>query len=272
MVLEQKAFEQVVLRMREVLEKQGYVLDENSVRKGKTGLRAFFVGAEMAYGIFYEAETKRFILRYCSVDNGKPEEKWRNRSTLLFDPENEEDASRMTDSIVADFTDEVTEKDNTAAALQQVKKHRRKKGEESKTDPLFFFNRLVNVFPEIREELIVERITYGQIRPASFAKEKVLPKTHALLQGTPAEAALKKLAEIYSELYMNGDVDVRSVITFVLLNDLSDEEAAKLEPYFSDDMKSGCKSARSMRGKKLKPEKPKKHRRIVAENLDGVRR
>ena len=270
--MEQKAFEQVVMRMRAVLEKQGYVLDENSVRQGKTSLHAFFVGSEMAYGIFYEFDTKRFVLRYCSVENGKPEEKWRNRSVLLFDPENEEDASRMTDSIVSDFTDEVSEKDNTVAALQQVKKHRRKKGEESKTDPLFFFNRLVNVFPEIREELMVERITYGQIRTAAFATEKVLPKTRALLQGEASEAMTKKLADIYSELYMNGDVDVRSVITFRLLNPLSDAEVAKLEPYFSNDMKTGCQFARKMRGMKIKPEKPKKHRAIVAENLNGVRR
>lgn len=269
--MEQKAFEQVVTRMREVLEKQGYMLDENSVRKGKVGLHAFFVGPELAYGIFYEFETKRFVLRYCNVEDGKPEEKWRNRSTLLFDPENEVDAHHMVDSIVADFTDEVTEKDNTVAALQQVKKHRHKKGEESKTDSLFFFNRLVNVFPEIREELTVERITYGQIRTAAFARETVLPKTHMLLQGVPDESSVKKLAEIYSELYMNGDIDVRSVITFVLLNDLSDEELAKLEPYFTDDIKKGYKSARSLRGKTLKPEKPKKRRHIVAENLNGVR-
>jgi len=34
-------------------------------------------------------------------------------------------------------------------------------------------------------------------------------------------------------------------------------------------MKTGCTAARSMRGKKFKPEKPKKHKRIVAESLNG---
>jgi len=267
--LEQKAFERIIKSLQAVLEKQGYVLDQDGMRKGDSGMQAVFVGKEMAYGVFYISGNKRFELRYCSVENDVPDEKWRNRSVLLFDPENEEDASSMTNSIISDFTDEVSEKDKTVAALQMVRKHRKKKNGESKTDSLFFFNRLVNVFPEIREELTVERITYGQIRTATFAKEKVLPKLHTLLQGAPSEAAVKKIGEIFSELYMNGDVDVRSTITFVLLNNLSDEETEKIVPYFTKDMKTGCTAARSMRGKKFKPEKPKKHKRIVAESLNG---
>ncbi|MCH4239004.1 MAG: hypothetical protein LKF71_01870 [Oscillospiraceae bacterium] len=269
--MEQKAFEQIVASLRTVLEKQGYTLDEDSVREVKSGLQAFFIGKEMAYGVFYEAENKRFALRYCSVEDGRPEEKWRNRSVLLFDPENADDARSMTDSVIADFTDEVSEKDNTAAALKQVKKHHKKKTEESKTDALFFFNRLVNVFPEVREEIAVERITYGDIRTASFAREKILPKLHALLQGAENPAADKKVAEIFSELYENGDVNVRSVITFVLINSLSDAEMAVLEPYFSQGMKVGSRSARGLRGKKLKPEKPKKIKHIIADNLNDMR-
>jgi len=264
--LEQKAFKQVVTRLRAVLEKQGFPLNQDSVCQNSEGMHAFFIGREMAYGVFYEAEKKRFILRYCSVENGQPEGKWRNRSALLFDPENEEDASRQTDSIIADFTDEVTEKDNKEAVVQRVTKHRRHRGEESKTDALFFYNRLVNVFPELREEIIQERVTYGQIRTATFAREKVLPKMHTLLQGDAQKQQLKKLAEIYSELYANGDTDVHAVITFVLLNSLSDAEVEKLEPYFTPEMKIGCQFARKMRGKKLKPEKPKKQskNRVVA--------
>ena len=268
--MEQKAFEQIAARLQAELEKQGFTRDEDSTpAKGSV----VFLGSDMAYGVFYEKESRRFSLRYCDVEEGVPSAEWRSRSVLLFDPENEEDAHRMAESIAADFVDEVTEKDNTAAAVKALAKTRHKKTEDSKTDALFFYNRLVNLFPELREEITVERITYGEIRTAAFAREKVLPRTHALLQKAAApDTSLKKLAEIYSELYMNGDADVRAVITWVLLNSLSDEELARLTPYFSADMTAGCKAARHIRGKKLKPEKPHKMRHIVAENLDGERR
>lgn len=246
-------------------------MDKDSVRGDAKGLRAVFVGQDMAYGVFYDAPGKRFMLRYCAMTDGKPDSKWRNRSVMLFDPQDEADASSLTSSILADFSDEVGGAENSVAIMQQVKKLRKHKvGGENKTDPAFFFNRLVNVFPELREAVIRERITYGQIRPVSFTKEQVLPRLHPLLQENRNPSSIKKFADICNDLYGNGDIDVRSIITFTILNKLPDNELEVLKPLFNDDLGKGCKAARAFKDRKLKPEKPKKKKTgATFESLDG---
>lgn len=269
MVLGEKAFEKVVSSVGAALEQQGYARQEAPGAEG--GQAALFIGPEMAYGVFYEEKQKRFILRYCDVEDGRPDEKWRNRSVLLFDPEDEQEAHRLTDSIIADFSEEVSARANTSAALAKVKKNRKQKKSDT-TDAVFFYNRLVNVFPELREAIILERIHYGEIRQVSFAKREVLPRMAALLAENRDEGAVKKLAAILGELYLNGNFDVRSIITMTLLNGLSDSAYAALLPLFEKDLSDGAKAARRLRGKRVKPEKPPKKKRIVAENLDGKRR
>ena len=60
------------------------------------------------------------------------------------------------------------------AVVQQ--KRRGKEGERS-VDPLFFVNRLVNIFPELRDELNEEKIVYGPgaLRPPS-SRAHVVPR------------------------------------------------------------------------------------------------
>ncbi|MCH3972639.1 MAG: hypothetical protein LKE53_07760 [Oscillospiraceae bacterium] len=262
--MEQKAFDKIVARLKEELAPLGYTLKEDSVCRDDKGIHAYFIGEQMAYGIFYEKEQKRFNLAYCSLDNGQPEGKWHQRSVMLFDPETEEDAKNETESIIADFSDEVTEKGNQKAVLQQVVRYHQKKTSENKNNTLFFCNRMMTIFPELREETAQERITYGQIRTATFLENNILPKLRSLLQGNPPEATLKKLGKVLSEVYENGERDIASSITFVLMNQLSDDEIAKLDPFFTSEMKTGCQFSRKMRGKKLKPEKVKKQKRVVA--------
>lgn len=266
--MENKAFEQVVSSVGAALEKQGYTRQPQD--ESESGDRSvLFIGPEMAYGIFYEAKQQRFLLRYCSVEEGIPDEKWRNRSVLLFDPEDEADAARLTDSIIADFTDEVAGQDNAKAALAKLKKTRRKK--DDTTDATFFYNRLVNIFPELREQILRERIRYGEIRQVTFARTEVLPRMQALLDPARDETAIKKLCGILCELYENGNFDVRSIITIVLLNNLSDPAYEALKPFFTKELDDAGREARALRGKHIKPEKPPKKKRIVAQSLDGQR-
>lgn len=267
--MENKAFAQVVSSVGAVLEKQGYT-QQPQQEEGEAGDRSvLFLGPDMAYGVFYEAKQQRFLLRYCGMEEGVPDEKWRDRSVLLFDPEDEADAARLTDSIISDFTDEVAGQDNAKATLDKLKKNRRKK--DDTTDATFFYNRLVNIFPELREQIIRERIHYGEIRQVTFARTEVLPRMQALLDPVRDETAVKKLCGILCELYENGNFDVRSIITIVLLNNLSDAAYEALKPFFAKDLADAAKEARALRGKRIKPEKPPKKKRIVAQSLDGQR-
>ena len=119
---------------------------------------------------------------------------------MLFDPADEADASRLTASVIADFTDEVSAKENAAAALAKVKKTRKRK--ENTVDAVFFFNRLVNLFPELRGgdhpgAHPLRRCAAGRIFEGTRAAEA---------RGTSAARcgdapAVKKLGGLFNEIY-----------------------------------------------------------------------
>ena len=69
-------------------------------------------------------------------------------------------------------------------------------------------------------------------------------------------------------LYENGDMDVRSIITMVILNGLNPQMVQeKLVPLFTEDMQKGYKAGFKMKDKKVKPEKVKKQSKVVAKAL-----
>ena len=126
----------------------------------------------------------------------------------------------------------------------------------------------MNLEPSLKGKMLEERVKYGDIRNVAFAREEVVPVVQGLLaSGTPEQ--VEKLAGIFNELYENGDMDVRSILTIILLNSL--EPAAvqeKLAPHFTEDMAKGYKAGLKMKGKKVKPEKVKKQSKVVADALE----
>ena len=95
--------------------------------------------------------------------------------------------------------------------MVKTAKKRRKKDEENNADPQFFLNRLVPIFPELRDEMNEERIVYGQVRPAIFAKEKVAPKCEQLALQYKDSEPMKRLCTVLCEMYAAGDMDTRAV-------------------------------------------------------------
>jgi hypothetical protein len=73
-------------------------------------------------------------------------------------------------------------------------------------------------------------------------------------------------------MYVSGDLDVRSIITIVLLNGLSERAVEALKPNFSQELAKAHKSALKMKGKKVKPEKKKKRSQIMAATLNEMDR
>jgi hypothetical protein len=73
-------------------------------------------------------------------------------------------------------------------------------------------------------------------------------------------------------MYVAGDMNVRSIITIVILNGIEDRALENMKPLFSDDLKKGYTAAAKLKGKKIKPEKKKKEGKVVADNLNTLRR
>ena len=263
--LDQKAFDFIVEKLGETLAGQEFTraADENAdgVR------RAVFISGNLAYAVAYTMSTKRVELCSCGTADAEGEKKWKTISSWLYDPQPGEDGDL--ESIANDFI-ETVEGPKRVAALQTAKK-KRSKGDENNADPVFMFNRFSGIFSDLRGDLIEERSKYGTVRPIAFMRGAIVPRVQKALAAPGNDAQLQKLAELCGDLYENGDFDVRSILTIVLLNSL-DEAAVKekLVPLFSEDLQKAYKSGLKLRGKKVKPEKVKKQPRVVAEALKNT--
>lgn len=262
--MEQRAFELIKNKLQEALYEQGFGdAIEMQVENAKA---VMFTTGEVAYGILYEENKKRFVLRSATMVSKTEPGQWRLLSTWLFDAE-----STLADaeSIANDFL-EITQSEKRVELVKTSKK-RRKKEEENNADPQFFFNRLVPVFPELRDEMNEERIVYGQVRPTVFAEEKIAPKCEKLAKEFPNSEPFKRMVAVFCDIYGTGDKDTRAVIQFGVLNSIKDETAIKniMDNFTEDcDLSKVYKFSRKLIGKNIKPEKQKKEKKVDARLSD----
>lgn len=257
-----KAFELIETGLQEELAKQGF--SHAQPLEDEAGKLVMFSAADVAYGLLYDVKHQRFELRSTTLkEDGQPGA-WRSLSLWLFDEK--EGTKADAESILNDFL-EVVRGPKRVAVVQQ--KRRGKEGERS-VDPLFFVNRLVNIFPELKGELNEEKIVYGQVRFVTFVKEKVVPKCQDLAVSYPDSEPVKKLCSLLDDMYKDGDMDLRSILTIVLLNGLDDKAFENLKAHMGDELQKEVKYTRKLKGKKIKPEKKKKKKKVVA-RLDDRR-
>ncbi len=61
-------------------------------------------------------------------------------------------------------------------------------------------------------------------------------------------------------MYKNGDLDLRSIVTYVVIDGLTKESYEVLYERLGDELKKSAKPARRLIGKNIRPEKKKKQR------------
>ena len=243
-----KAFELIETGLQEELSKQGF--SQAQPVEDDAGKLVMFVAADVAYGLLYDVKNQRFELRSTTLtDEGKPG-KWRSLSLWLYDEK--EGTKADAESILNDFL-EVVRGPKRVAVVQQ--KRRGKDGERS-VDPLFFVNRL-------------EKITYGQVRYVTFVKAHVAPRCEDLALKYPDSDPMKKLCSLLDDMYKDGDLDTRSIVTVGLLNSVSDSAFAVFSQRVGEELQKSLKYTRRLKGKKIKPEKKKKKKKVVAKPLDN---
>jgi len=259
--LDFNAFGWIEGKLSEELLKQGF--GEAQPLEDEAGKAVIFTAEAVAYSLLYNDKAGHFELRSTSLDeDGMPGE-WRRLALWLFDEKEGERSDA--ESIANDFLDIVRGPKQIKQAQQ---KRKRGKDDERSVDPAFFVNRLVNVFPELKEEIKEEKIVYGQVRPVTFIKEKVIGKCEGLASTKPQGEQMKKLCSLLDDMYKNGDMDLRSIVTAVLLNGLSDSAFAAVQEQLGDELKKNTRFSRRLRGKNIKPEKKKKQKKVEA-RLEG---
>lgn len=264
MVLEREAFDLIVEKLGASLTARGFSPAER--QQAEDGPLAVFTGGDTACGVLYRRAKKRFELLTCGVEDGKPDGRWKSLSVWLYEPEG--DGSSQAEDIAADFIETVCGPRQIAAARPVRKKHR--KEDSGNVDPLFFLNRFVNVFPELREEITEEKARFGAVRAVTFTRGHLVPKLERLCAAGAEKSAIDRCGKLLSEMYVSGDMDVRSLITIVVLNGLSERAVQSLKPSFSEELAKGYRAGVKMKGKKVRPEKKKKRKKIVAETLNEM--
>lgn len=246
------AFQLIQTALAAELTQQGF--QEPQPLDDPDGQAVIFAAGEVAYSLLYDQKRKSFLLRSAELDSGGKPGAWRQLSTWLFDPQ-EGDRSDA-ESIINDFLEVIRGPKRVEMVRQQRK---RGKGEDRNVDPMFFINRLTNLFPGLKDALNEEKIVYGQVRYITFIKKNVLPEMESLLRTYPDSEPAQRLAALLDDMYKNGDLDLRSMVSYVVIDGLSKESYGALYELLGDDLKKAAKPARKLIGKDIKPEKKKKN-------------
>ena len=256
----EKAFEYIIGAVGAELEKQNFAAGVGM--EDPAGPAVIYTSAAVGYSVLYNEKSKCFLLRSSPLDdNGRPGA-WKNLSQWIYD-EDKGDGMEVAQSIAADFCDTVRGPQRMVQ-VQQLRQRKKKTEDENYIEPLFFYNRLCAVFPELKQEMNEDRIVYGQVRAVRFAREKVLPRLNELFAGKPSSDAAGKAATVLCDNYKNGDRDTRSIITAVLLTHMEDGAYTALLEKLEGDLLEVAPSARRLKGKRVKMEKVKKVKGLSA--------
>lgn len=248
-----QAFEIITTKVEGILLQHGFT--KQPVANSDNELTALYTG-DIAYNIIYYKDKKRIVMRSCSMVSDEPDNAWKTIATWLFDPDC--DGPKEAENIGNDFVETV--KGPKQAAIQQNQK-KKKKDNDGNVDSLFFANRMVAYFPELKQEIAYEKAHYSSFRGVLFADEKIVPKFKQFV-ASANEKSLTKLSQNLSDLYNAGDLDVKGIITYILLNSIDDDgKFNSLISEFNDNEKKIAREARKLRGKNIKPEKPKKQKK-----------
>lgn len=257
------AFNSISAKVEETLKPQGFTKEKISGSDNE--IVSLFTSDSNAYSVVYFKDKQHMVMRHCAMTDDGPDNNWKVLATWMFDPET--DTQKEADSIANDFVDNCS----STTAIKRIKttKKKKKKGDdEGNADPLFLAKRFVSFFPELKEEIKNEEDCYYPFRGVTFTRASIVPKVNELVnRGTKKD--IEKLAGLLSTQYENGDVDTRSIITIVILNSLPDDKYEAVTESLSEDLQTAWKAALKYKGKKVKPEKPKKKKQTMVQRLQA---
>ena len=163
--MDYKFMNNITDKVAAVLEPQGY--QRQTVDSNSKECASLFIGESNAYMIMYNSTKKLVALKVCGISDNAPDNQWKSMNTWIFDPET--DGPKEANSIGNDFADAL---DTRKPKITD--KGKKKNSDDGNVDPKFFCKRLVNVFPELKEEIWEEycRICGAPADGAWFASVK----------------------------------------------------------------------------------------------------
>lgn len=232
----------------------------NNFKKIKKDENNFeFNANEKHYLINVDSQKKLIILNIIDNENNLS----KNLSSWLFD-ENTLTQKDVSD-IYSDFIETIYVKEKPAH--KKSSKSQKNSSDNTNVNDMFFANRIVNFFPELKEKMQIEKDSYETFRTATFTKNEVLPTINDFLKSGD-KSRISKFGKLISDLYKNGDLSVRGMITIIILNN-SDDLQEKLIPYISEELQKAWQSAKKYKNKIVKPEKISNKKSFMSKVLEA---
>ena len=258
-MLEQKAMERISAAVYKKLQASGFTMTQKG--NAKEGMPSLFVGEQFVYAIDFESERKRFVFKTTSVTDGIVGTDWKDISAWLFDPATADEAEA--ESIANEFVDSLGTSIKYVERERFIAQKKKEKGEEHYVDPGFLMNRFALVFPELRYAIAAHRETYGGIAPQAMLRDFLYEMMDDIFARPECEDKVKKFFEIINTNYENGDLDTKAVIMMGILNHIESPRALELaDKYLDESTKKAWACAKKYKGKKVRPEKVLKQKRL----------
>ena len=260
------AFKSISDKVEGALMAQGF--KKQKVSGNDNEMVSLYTSETLAYSVVYFKDKMHMVMRQCQMTEEGPDNDWKTLATWMFDPSS--DTQKEADSIANDFVENCSSA-TAVKRLKTTKKKKKKNDDDGNADPLFLAKRFVNIFPELKDEIKKEEDCYYPFRGVTFTKASIVPKLETYVKRANKKD-IEKLGTLLSNQYSNGDADTRSIITIVILNSLPEESHEAINEFLSDELKTAWKAALKFKGKTVKPEKPKKKKKTMAERLQGMQR
>ncbi|BED92363.1 MAG: hypothetical protein RsTaC01_0061 [Candidatus Paraimprobicoccus trichonymphae] len=110
---------------------------------------------------------------------------------------------------------------------------------------VFFINRMITIFPELKENLTKMKLKESEnFYLIEFIEKGFLPKIKELFfNEKDNHSEIEKLFKTFNNIYSEGNLDTRSVITMLILNNLSEKNINFSSKFMSKELKKAQKAA-----------------------------
>lgn len=185
------------------------------------------------YTIRYDIKNQMISLFY--LNSIKEDESCKSISSWFFSQE--EGTSKDIDDICNDFFEIMVSKKKDTKIVKKTSGK-----EEENVGIIFFMNRLASIFPNIKEKIMLEKENGENFRAVKFLNDEVLPEIHKLLSSKNGNR-VEKFFKLLENMYKNGDLDVRAIITMGILNNINEKDTNIVNKYLSEEFKKVWKSS-----------------------------
>lgn len=200
---------------------------------------------KLSFKIVCDSDNNEIYLEV-QENNKESIDQWNRLSLWLFD---ENSSNKDMIMISDDFIDTISK--YSKVGLDKVISKKVSKGRSSNT--LFFANRMMNIFPELKDEISFEKEHYSEFRGAEFAVNNILPKILMLLSDGKDTKKIEKLFKLIGDLYLNSSLEVRSLISIGILNGIEGEKEISIaRKFMSNELQKAWDAALKYKGKQLK--------------------